>query len=226
MNYILFISIGLMFFGKNAAIAISMSVVFVIAEYSFSYIYHLFQKHRLYSYADNSFDLIKYASLVNIGYYAGGVLLIIATTNNFIPSAIKLNINPNQLIILKLLLLLFSIMIATIFLLSKFYNLDNEKLNLQFRFSRYFLSIILPIIFLGVFLTNISTNFLFIFLIGSVTGSIGEGALGNTINLIVSKRYKHWEYFDYPIMRRYTSILMLPVWGIAAVIIFMFINIL
>lgn len=84
----------------------------------------------------------------------------------------------------------------------------------QFRWSEYTAIIILPIISIFVFAYLIDIKIINVFVISSFVGFVLEYILGLTYHKTLNKRL--WTYNIFSI-RGYTSLLSIPIWGIAGV---------
>lgn len=85
----------------------------------------------------------------------------------------------------------------------------------RFRWSEYIAIIILPIISIFAFAYLIDVKIINLFIIGSFFGFVLEYILGLTYHKTLNKRL--WTYDRFSI-QGYTSLLSIPIWGIATVI--------
>lgn len=104
-----------------------------------------------------------------------------------------------------------------------YYKLTNNPYkNHHYSFSKYLYFIILPILIIIYFVHGSSLNFIAVFLGFSLFGTLAEWIIGFFYHKIVGQRL--WTYHKYAIFN-YTSFLSIPMWGLAGLIFYLFIQI-
>ncbi|MDP3794750.1 MAG: hypothetical protein Q8R13_02360 [bacterium] len=111
--------------------------------------------------------------------------------------------------------LLFSILLAAVSL-AGFYlaYLYGHKVR-RFRWSEYVMLLICPLIAIGLLAYSLGLRIVFLFVASMVSGTILEYLLGLAYHKTLNRRL--WTYERLKI-GGYTSVLSIPIWGVAGVI--------
>lgn len=112
-------------------------------------------------------------------------------------------------------LLLLWVIFVIVGLLGLYFAYLYGKNTDKFKWSEYIAMIIFPILFIIFLAFYYDFSILYMFLIGSIVGSIAELIVGFAYDKILGKRL--WTYSRLGI-GGYTSILSIPMWGIGGVI--------
>ena len=92
----------------------------------------------------------------------------------------------------------------------------------HYSLGKYIYFLILPIVILVVFLKESQINAVTVFVSFSILGTLAEWLIGFFYHRVVGQRL--WTYHKYSITK-YTSFLSLPLWGLAGLIFYLFIQI-
>jgi len=104
-----------------------------------------------------------------------------------------------------------------------FYKITNNPYKTHhYSYGRYIYFLILPILVILYFIQGTKINIFAVFLSFSLLGTLAEWLLGFFYHRIVGQRL--WTYHRYSITK-YTSLLSIPMWGIAGLIFYLFIQI-
>ena len=104
-----------------------------------------------------------------------------------------------------------------------YYKLTNNPYKIHhYSFSKYLYFLILPILIIIYFIHGSNLNFIAVFLGFSLFGTLAEWIIGFFYHKIVGQRL--WTYHRYAIFN-YTSFLSIPLWGLAGLIFYLFIQI-
>lgn len=104
-----------------------------------------------------------------------------------------------------------------------FYKLTNNPYKTHhFSFGKYIYFLLFPFIIILVYLKGNNLDLLGIFVTFSLLGTLSEWLIGFFYHSIVGQRL--WTYHRYPITK-YTSLLSIPMWGIAGLIFYLFMQI-
>ncbi len=132
----------------------------------------------------------------------------------------------NTLALIKFLIFFLTIVISLILelLFSKLYYLvtNNPYKSHHFSFGRYIYFLVIPILIILYFIQGSKLNLIAVLISFSLLGTLAEWLIGFFYHKIVGQRL--WTYHRYSI-NKYTSVLSIPIWGIAGLIFYLFIQI-
>ena len=104
-----------------------------------------------------------------------------------------------------------------------YYKLTNNPYkNHHYSFGKYVYFLILPILIILYFIQGSNLNFIAVFVGFALLGTLSEWIIGFFYHKIVGQRL--WTYHRYSITS-YTSFLSIPIWGLASLIFYLFIQI-
>ena len=128
--------------------------------------------------------------------------------------------------LIKFLIFFLTIVISLILelLFSKLYYLvtNNPYKSHHFSFGRYIYFLVIPILIILYFIQGSKLNLIAVLISFSLLGTLAEWLIGFFYHKIVGQRL--WTYHRYSI-NKYTSVLSIPIWGIAGLIFYLFIQI-
>lgn len=216
----------LMYGTLNAIIIATFGLAAVFCEYSFNFFYRHIHKTPLYLYDKNDFDINQNASWINFPYYWGGYIFIFEIIKiidqYFVNLSFQKSLDSNfRIFILLIISLCFVILYTTR------YIKQSVIIESKFNFVNYIAYPIIPvIIFLIIsYILTFDINIFIIFIFSSIFGVIGEAILGVTIYFQSKRSYHHWIYYQFPIIHKFSSIIIAPLWGIAGILIFYWLSI-
>ena len=132
----------------------------------------------------------------------------------------------NLIALKKFLIFFFTIIVSFSLeiLFSKLYYrfTKNPYKNHHYSFGKYIYFLILPILVVFYFIQGSKLNLIAVLLSFSLLGTLAEWLIGFFYHKIVGQRL--WTYHRYSITN-YTSWLSMPLWGIAGLIFYLFIQI-
>lgn len=202
---------------------LSFSILGMISEYLFNWLWQKLMGSRLYRYYKanilgyTSWYIFPYWGAAGLFFY--GAWQILDNIFHFLSKGFSLD-EFTRNFSLAFLFTLF--LLLTIFGFKDYLRKKTSELK-GFSWSKYFslvLLIVLPILY--VCYTLNSPQLIIYFLFTSITGMVLEGILGQRIKILYGENF--WLYYRYEIFHQATSLLILPVWGAAALLAFLLFN--
>ncbi len=203
---------------------IIFSIIGISCEFLFDFLWLRLMGTRLYRYYKK--NLLGFTSWYIFPYWAAAGLYFYGMWQfiTFVSGATSLSQINTAGIVKELSFIALLTFVLVLFLIGiKDYLKGRLSSFSGFRWSKYLLIVLtiwIPILYLVILLNNL--YILLYFILTSITGLILEGLLSNKMRGLYGESF--WLYYRYEVFNHGTSLLVLPIWGAAALLAFILFN--